>query len=117
MPMKLLVGDEFTSDSDGNLANLAEIPDLQVCPKSFAVIFERFRPLQEQRKQQQQQQIFLQKKRPDSYATAGICPFLSVATAICAACSFFAALPMWICLHLAELHESLVLLRILHGIA
>lgn len=100
MPMKLLLGDEFTSDRDGNFIiegkprKLEEIPDLRVYPKSFAVIFEKFRPLQEQRKQQQQQ-IFLQKERPDSYATAGygICLCLSVATAVCAACSFFANLP------------------------
>ena len=109
MPMKLLMGDEFTSDRDGNFfiegkpRKLEEIPDLQVYPKSFAVIFEKFRPLQEQRKQQQQQswqqqqqqQIYLQKKRSDSCATAGYSIFLllSLVTAICAAHSFFAALP------------------------
>ena len=105
MPMKLLMGDDFTSDRDGSFfiegkpRKLEEIPDLQVYPKSFAVIFEKFRPLQEQRKQQRQQswqqQGFLQKKRSDSYATAGysICLLLSVATAICAAHSVFGALP------------------------
>ena len=106
MPMKLLMGDEFTSDRDGNFfiegkpRKLEEIPDLQVYPKSFAVIFEKFRPLQEQRKQQQQQswqqQSFLRKKRPDGYnSTAGcsICLLLSVATTIYAACSFFGVLP------------------------
>ena len=95
MPMKLLMGDEFTPERDGNFViegearNLAEIPDLQMYPKSFAVIFEKFRPLQEQRKQN-----FLQKKRPDSYPTAGYSIFLllSVASAICAAHFFFAAL-------------------------
>ena len=102
MPMTLLMGDEFTPERDGNFIiegearKLAEIPDLQVYPKSFAVIFEKFRPLQEQRKQRRQQrQNFLQKKRPDSYPTAGYSIFLllSVASAICAAHFFFAALP------------------------
>jgi len=105
MPIKLLMGDEFTPERDGNFIiegktrNLAEIPDLQVYPKSFAVIFEKFRPLQEQRKQQRQQswqqQSFLQKKRPDSYTTAGysICLLLSVVSTICAAYSVFGALP------------------------
>ena len=56
MPLKLLLQDVYTTDSDGKFVienkarKLDEIPDLKQYPKSFATIFEKFRPQQEVQK-------------------------------------------------------------------
>jgi len=63
MPMELLVQDMYTKDNDGNFfienkaRKLAEIPDLKVYPKSFAKIFEKFRPQQLEERVQREKQM------------------------------------------------------------
>ena len=68
MPMELLMQDMYTKDSDGKLfienqaRKLDEIPDLKVYPKSFAKIFEKFRPQQLEERVQREKKMLKRNK-------------------------------------------------------
>ena len=79
MPMELLIQDTYTNDSDGKFfienkaRKLAEIPDLKVYPKSFAKIFEKFRPQQlEERVQREKQMLRCKFFDSDSRCTTAV---------------------------------------------
>ena len=99
MPMELLMQDTYTNDSDGKFfienkaRKLAEIPDLKVYPKSFAKIFEKFRPQQlEERVQREKQMLRCKFFDSDSWCTTAVFSCFCV-TLICLVLRFASSFP------------------------